>query len=377
MPALSLPGQRGGVESLGGAPLGGGGGIPPKVSPRHLPDCPGLREQGLASCGEREACWEGPGRRGASHCPSLLHLRVGGPPGPPQTGLPSLSHGSSISASDRLPPHHAGSTGQGPSLLWTVPLHGPGQALGQQSHTQAPTYAHAHARTRTDAHAHTYTYTHTHMRKHAHTYTNMHTHTHAWTCTCTHAHTHKHAHARTRIQSQGLSLSLSGNNRVPAWWELTPSFPPVPDSAPLQGDPGGRGPGGHAKGAWTHHEVITGARTGRPTGIVFGPFSGGTVGHCGGAGGAESHVGCPPQPLSPLSLPQLSCLCSLPPPPSLAGTWARQGLAGLPLGLGPLAVVSQALGWGLVAGSSPAPKASPTAPATAGPGSPRTPAPSS
>lgn len=63
--------------------------------------------------------------------------------------------------------------------------------------------------------------------------------------------------------------------------------------------------------------------------------------------------------------------------PFLAGTWAWQGLASLSLGPRPLAVIPQALGWGLVTGSHPAPQAPPTAPATAGPGPPRTPAPSS
>lgn len=63
--------------------------------------------------------------------------------------------------------------------------------------------------------------------------------------------------------------------------------------------------------------------------------------------------------------------------PFLAGTWAWQSLAGLSLGPRPLTVIPQALGWGLVTGSDPAPQASPTAPATARPGPPRTPASSS
>lgn len=89
-----------------------------------------------------------------------------------------------------------------------------------------------------------------------------------------------------------------------------------------------------------------------------------------GTGWAES---CVHGPLWPVSLS-----CSLTPVPSLlAGTWARQSLAGLSLGLRPLAKIPQALGRGLVTGSHPAPQASPTAPATAGPGPPRTPAPSS
>lgn len=64
-------------------------------------------------------------------------------------------------------------------------------------------------------------------------------------------------------------------------------------------------------------------------------------------------------------------------PLSLAGTWAGQNLAGGALGPRPLAVIPQALGRGLVTGSGPAPKAAPTAPATAGPGPPRAPGSSS
>lgn len=79
-------------------------------------------------------------------------------------------------------------------------------------------------------------------------------------------------------------------------------------------------------------EVITGAGTGRATG----PFDGGTVGH-----------------------------------------WALLSLAGLPLGLRPLAEMSQALRWRLVTGSGPAAQASSTAPTAAGPGPPRPPAPCS
>lgn len=65
------------------------------------------------------------------------------------------------------------------------------------------------------------------------------------------------------------------------------------------------------------------------------------------------------------------------PAPSLAGTWAWPGLAGFSLGLRPLAVIPEALGWRLVTGPDAAAQASPTAPTTGGPGSPRSPAPGS
>lgn len=260
-----------------------------------------------------------------------------------------------------------------------------------KSHTQAAARACARTRTCTRTHMHTHEHKHAHMRSHEHTQTCTHartcTHTHEHACmhttmhthmqnmhTCTQTHTCTHTHAKTKSRS----LSLSRNNGVRAWRELTPSLPPVPHPATLQGDPGVRGQVGMPRGPGLTTRSSQERGQGGPQGLYSAPsveLQSVTVG--GGGGGLRAAWAAHPS-LSPhkasCSFP-VSAPC--PPPPPLTGTWARQGLAGLPLGLRPLAVIPQALGWGLVAGSSPAPKASPTAPAAAGPGSPRTPAPSS
>lgn len=121
-----------------------------------------LGSRGWPAGGRRRPAGKVQGRRGARHRPSLLHLRVGGPPGPPQTGPPSLCHGSSISASDPLPPHHTGTTGSR-QVCSELSLSMVLARRSVKSHTQAA--ARACARTRTC------------------TRTHMHTHEHVQTCT--------------------------------------------------------------------------------------------------------------------------------------------------------------------------------------------------
>lgn len=149
-----------------------------------------------------------------------------------------------------------------------------------------------------------------HTHEHACMHTTMHTHIqNMHTCTQTHTCTHTHVNTKSR------SLSLSWNNGVRAWWELTPSLPPVPHPATMQGDPGVRGQVRMPRGPGLTTRSSQERGQGGPQGLYSAPSVELQSVTVGGGGGAESRVGCPPQPLSPKSLLQLSCLCSLPPAP--------------------------------------------------------------
>lgn len=164
-----------------------------------------------------EACREGPGEARSQAPPLPPPSPCGGSPRTPTDRptipLPRVQHLCFRPAAS--PPHRR--HWKPPSLLQTVPLHGPGQALSQISHTSSCTCMRTH------------TNMHTHIQ-------NMHT--------CMQTHTCTHTHAKTKSRS----LSLSWNNGVRAWWELTPSLPPVPHPATLQGDPGVRGQVGMPRG---------------------------------------------------------------------------------------------------------------------------------